>query len=115
MKQLKEVFSKSGLIYKLMDRTDKVALYSLTIKVDKDVEEVVGYEVCKIYTKREKTVNGKIIEAHEAIPTDDQFGWDDDSKSFFPKDINLAKEYLQKYTVELQSKIPSNRLTIGIN
>lgn len=43
MKKLKEKFSKSGLIYSLIDRTDKVALYSLTIKVNKDIEEPLGY------------------------------------------------------------------------
>ena len=113
MKELKNSFKKNGLIYKLVDRTSKVALYSLTIK-DKTIEELIGYEVCKVYIKLSHTVNGKIIEASESIPSNDQFSFDDDSKSFFPNELDRATEYLKYYSDVLTDKVKnrSNRLTI---
>lgn len=47
MKTLKTTFSKNGLEYTLMKRTDKVALFLLG-----PVEYPDGYEVCRIYVMR---------------------------------------------------------------
>ena len=111
MNKLKDKFKKNGLLYHLLDRTDKVALYRLTIRV-KNEDETVGYEVSKIYIKPSRIVKGKTMEASEALPSNDQFAWDDDSKCFFPNEPDRAIEYFKEYANRLQSKIPSNRLTV---
>jgi hypothetical protein len=107
MKQLKEEFKKNGLFYYLVDRTNRVALYRLTIK-DKTGEETVGYEVCKIYTKPSRVIKGNILEASEVIPSNNQFAWYDDSRAFFPSELEEAKEYLKSYGKLLQERGEKN-------
>jgi hypothetical protein len=98
MKELKTKFKRNGLIYTLIDRTPKVALFILTI-MNRKKEECVGYEVCKIYTKSSKIVNGNTIEEHETIPSNDQFAIIDNSKSFFANETGKieAYEYYKEY------------------
>jgi len=112
MKHLKEKFNRKGIIYTLIERSDKVAFFSLTMKVKKGIEELVGYEVCKIYFKSDRTINGRMIEGSESIPSDDQFAWDDASKSFFPNELERATNYFKEYVLKLSAKTSSNRLTI---
>lgn len=91
MKTLNTTFRKSGIDYRMMKRTDKVALFELSGD---------GYEVSRIYANEEYTMHGKIIPAGESISGNNEFGYDG-SKAFFPADKTEAENYF----IELNSKL----------
>lgn len=103
METLKETFRKNGLNYKLLDRTDKVAVYELKIGT------VVGYEVCKIYFNKARTLWGKDLPESESVPSNEQFGYEG-SKCFFPHDLKLAKEYFKEFDDKLSGANMPNLL-----
>jgi hypothetical protein len=96
METLKEKFTKNRLYYKLLDRTDKAALFEQKLPEG----EIAGYEVCKIYIQKACTFYGRDYPEKELIPPDEQFGYDG-SKAFFPADLNKAKKYLISFTAKL--------------
>lgn len=94
---LKNVFRKNGIGYKLLDRTDKVALFEQKLPEG----DLAGYEVCEIHTQKACTMpSGRSYPEKELTPSDEQFGYDS-SKAFFPADLNKAKEYLISFTAIL--------------
>lgn len=68
MKTLKTHFSKNGLDYTLLKRTDKIALFQLGPSIAPD-----GYEVCRIYVMRPHKAFGVDFEESEKISSNDQF------------------------------------------
>ena len=68
MKILKTQFSKNGLDYTLLKRTDKIALFQLGHLPNPD-----GYEVCRIYIMRPHKAFGVDFEESEIITSNDQF------------------------------------------
>ena len=99
MKRLKNEFKKNDLYYKLLDRTETVALFETSIFGN----TVSGYEVCCIIIAPAEIAFGKEYPEREIIPSNEQFGYDG-SKSFFPKNLEEAKMYLQEFTVFLENK-----------
>jgi len=91
MEQLKERFRKNGLGYKLLDRTEKVALFQLNIG-----NVIAGYEVCKVYFNKARVLLGKNLPESESVPSNEKFGYDG-SKCFFPHDLKLAKQYFKEF------------------
>ena len=104
MEKLKVAFRKNGLNYNMIDRTVEVALFEQ--KID---NEVVGYEVCKIYFNKARTLWGKNLPESESIPSNEQFGYDG-SKCFFPHDLKLAKEYFKEFDDKLSGANMPNLL-----
>lgn len=68
MRILKIHFSKNGLEYTLMKRSDKIALFQLG-----PTEYPDGYEVCRIYIMRPHKAFGVDFEESGVISTNDQF------------------------------------------
>ena len=68
MKILKPQFSKNGLDYNLLKRTDKIVLFQLGHLPNPD-----GYEVCRIYIMRPHKAFGVDFEESEIITSNDQF------------------------------------------
>jgi hypothetical protein len=89
MEKLKS-FRKNGLDYKLLDRTDRVALFEQKIPEG----GLAGYEVCVIYHNQAGFRFNKIMPESESITGNEQFGYDD-SKAFFPFDLERTKEYFK--------------------
>lgn len=87
MQKLKQTFRKNGIDYKLIKRSDAVALFELRL-----YDNIVGYEVNKIYQNEERTMAGVLIPAGEGITGNEQFG-SDGSKAFFPDDRVEADRY----------------------
>ena len=79
MIKLPEQFKRKGMMYDLEARNEFVALYRVT---SIEANRVVGYEVWKIRIAKESEMFGRVIEEHEIIPTDEDFGtyaWSFDS------------------------------------
>lgn len=69
MRQLPETFRKNGLTYRLVMRNDQVAMYELTWE-----GACCGWEVARIFTQGERSINGHIIQAAEVLPSNEKFG-----------------------------------------
>ena len=93
MKILKTQFSKNGLDYTLLKRTDKIALFQLGFLPDPD-----GYEVCRIYIMRPHKAFGIAFEESEIITGNDQF-LTDGSGSF--RTLDSAQKHFKKLTAQL--------------
>jgi hypothetical protein len=61
------VFSSKGLKYTLLERNEKVALYSVGGTYS---DRVTHFEVCKIYIRKDK------YSERESLPANEQFGRD---------------------------------------
>lgn len=85
MRPLKTEFKKNGVQYTLIERNEKVALFSLDFGVS-------GYEVSVICQQQEKELFGNKIEAAEIIASNEQFGADG-SKAFSSSGFNRAQQY----------------------
>jgi len=106
MKKLEEWFKRGGvypIYYRLIERTDKTALYKLFIKEEwMDDYEHVGWEVSRILLYEAGERFGKMYPETEKIPTDDMFGETLESdKAFFPKDEKRAHDYFLKFDKKL--------------
>jgi hypothetical protein len=99
MEKLKSSFRKNGIDYKLLDRTALAALFAQKLPTG----ELAGYEVCKIHIMKACILYGKNYPESEIIPSNEQFGHDD-SKAFFPPDLERARQYLKEFTLQLQLK-----------
>ena len=103
MKSLKTHFSKNGLDYTLLKRTDKIALFQLGLSSYPD-----GYEVCRIYIMRKHKAFGIDFEESEIISSNDQF-YADGSGSFRSLDNalrhfdKLSNKFVRKANVEPES------------
>ena len=86
MKLLKTEFRKNGLDYTLLKRTDKIALFQLSLLPEPD-----GYEVCRIYIMRPHKAFGVDFEESEVISTNDQFF--KDGSGAFRSLANALKHY----------------------
>jgi len=100
MEKLKEVFRKNGLDYRLLDRTEKVALFEQKLPTG----EMAGYEVCKIHIMKACVMHGKDYPEAEITPSNERFGFDG-SKAFFPHNLELAKKYLTDFTLQLKKTV----------
>jgi hypothetical protein len=98
MRKLETTFTRKGIDYEMMDRSDKVGLFKLSLDGIH-----VGYEVAKIYHNEARTISGIDIEEGESIPSDEMFGGDG-SKAFFPNDGERALKYFYEFTTELELK-----------
>lgn len=101
MKQLPERFRKNGLDYHLIRRTDLVALYELTWE-----GENCGWEVSRIFTHGERTLNGRTIEAAEALPSNEKFGTEGlltKSQAFHSANRKKAEEYFTTLSDRLRN------------
>ena len=93
MKILKTQFKKNGLDYKLLKRTDKIALFQIGHTSYPD-----GYEVCRIYIMRPHKAFGVDFAESEVISSNDQF-LTDGSGSF--RNLENALKHYDKLTVKL--------------
>lgn len=73
MKTLPEQFRKNELPYTLIKRNDVVALYGVGGTY---TDKILHYEVCEIYHRPERMIQGRTIGAGEGLPTDERFGRD---------------------------------------
>ena len=96
MKQLKETYIRNGLHYKLLKRNDKVAMYELGFGTS-------GYEVDRIHLRKEKNIKGTILEAGEALPTNEQFGTEG-SKAFSTNNRDGAEKYFIYFSNALEAE-----------
>jgi hypothetical protein len=92
MKKLKTYFSKNGLDYTLIKRTDKIALFQLGPSIAPD-----GYEVCRIYIMRPHNAFGVEFEESEIISSNDQF-MADGSGSF--RNLDNALRHFDKMSLK---------------
>jgi hypothetical protein len=103
MKTLKTHFSKNGLDYILIKRTDKIALYQLGLSAYPD-----GYEVCRIYKMPKHKAFGVEFEESEVITSNDQF-YKDGSGSFRSLDNALRHfDKLSEKFVRQANVVPKN-------
>ena len=94
METIKQTFKKNGLYYRLLDRTDKVALFEQKLPDG----EIAGYEVSIIYHNEAGFRFNKIIPESESITGNEEFGYDN-SKAFFTQDLEHTKQYFDKMSV----------------
>ena len=106
MRKLETTFSRKGIDYEMIDRSDKVGLFKLSLEGTH-----VGYEVAKIYHNEARTIAGVDIEEGESIPSDEMFG-NDGSKAFFPMDRKRANAYFMKFKLELELKEADKALNL---
>jgi hypothetical protein len=98
MKKLETTFSKNGIDYETIKRTEKVGLFKLTLD-----NEHVGWEVARIIQNDARTIAGVDIEAGESIVGNEAFG-SDGSKAFFPMYEEKANDYFDVFNAELDFK-----------
>ena len=98
MKPLEPLFTKNGIMYELVKRTDKVALFKLSLDSDH-----VGWEVCRISQHEDFFKGDALIPAAETIPGNEEFGRDG-SKAFFPDHMKQAFAYLDEFNLELHAE-----------
>jgi len=89
MKQLKTSFRLNGLPYTLLKRNEVVALYGIRGTY---TNEILHYEVCKIYIRNDK------YWIRESISSNEKFGRDP-SRCF--NDEDSALRYFDKLTAKL--------------
>jgi hypothetical protein len=94
MKALKERFIKNGLVYTLVKRTRVIGLFKLSLGSN----EIVGYEVSRIYINPPRFFKGKLVGEVEYITKNSRFNLDD-CKAFFPNQLNEALEYYDSLTI----------------
>lgn len=104
MKPLEQTFSKNGIDYDTIIRSNKVALFRLFLD-----GTLVGYEVSRIYQNPERTMAGVVIQPTESISGNEQFGGDG-SKAFFPDYFNKAEDYFLELNAELDAKCVENAI-----
>ena len=90
MKPLKAKFRLNGLPYTLLKRNEVVALYGIGGTY---TDEILHYEACKIYIRKDK------YGIRESIPSNERFGRDS-SRSF--NDIESALQYFDELTTRLK-------------
>jgi len=95
MQKLKTSFRKNGIVYKLLERTDKTAFFELKLPTG----EMAGYEVSRILVNSEREIKGRKLTASESITSNERFGYDG-SKSFFPSDYTGALKYFGEFSVK---------------
>jgi hypothetical protein len=88
MKILNTQFKKNGLLYILVDRTIDKALYQLTTYEG----TIIGYEVCRIHIKEMYPYRGGLMLGEEYITKNRDYA-EEKCKTFFPLDLEIAKEY----------------------
>jgi hypothetical protein len=69
MKTIPEVYRKNGYDYKLISRSDNVAIYEQT-----DNGKFIGYEVCRIKIALAGLVFGKWQDVREILPSSSEWG-----------------------------------------
>lgn len=98
MKPLEQTFTKNGIDYDTVKRTERVVLLRLFLD-----GTLVGYEVSRIYQNPERTMAGHLIQPSESISGNEQFGTDG-SKAFFPDHFARAEDYFLELNAELDVK-----------
>ncbi len=71
MKPLEKHYKKNGYAFNLVTRIDDVAIYEQIIP---EIGRIGGYEVFRVVKHPEKNINGRIIEARESTPSNEQWG-----------------------------------------
>lgn len=71
MKPLDKTITKSIFTYNQLQRNDNVALYEQRLT---ETGTLIGHEVFFINKYPEREIMGNVINAHEALPGDNQFG-----------------------------------------
>ena len=100
MERLKTTFTKNGLPYTLIQRNDVVALYGVGGTYPTDI---LHYEVCRIQHLTEREMFSTLVPAHEALPSNEQFGKEgsraivklDEARKYFDaltKRLNIANK-----------------------
>ena len=104
MRLLEKSFTKNGLTYETLSRTDNVGLFELWMDEEwLHKPSLVGFEVGIIYKNESWEIAGNKVEASESIIANDGFGYDG-SKAFFPHDDKLAWEYYYKFSEKMGKK-----------
>jgi hypothetical protein len=98
MRTLEQSFSRKGIRYDTIDRTERVGFFKLSLD-----NLCVGWEVSRITQNDEYFREDVLIPAGESISSDEAFG-KDGSKSFFPDDEADAREYFISFNLELELK-----------
>ena len=102
MKRLKERYRLNGLPYTLLKRNDVVALYGIGGTY---TNEIILYEVCKIYIRNDK------YGIREAIPSNERFGRDL-SRSL--KNFESALKYFDELTTKLKLSQEGHKVVSGV-
>lgn len=71
MKQLPTTIKKGIFVYEQLERSDNFAVFTQRIA---DLGTIVSFEVFRINKYPDREIHGTLVEAHEAIPGDNQFG-----------------------------------------
>lgn len=95
MEKLKSNFTKNGLPYHLINRNDHAALYGVGGIYFPDVYH---YEVIRIIQVPDSEMFGRMVPAHEAIPSNQLFG-SEGSRCIV--DRNQADAYFDELTKKL--------------
>lgn len=71
MKPLGNTFSKNGFHYQLVTRHDDIAIFRQSREPN---SKCFAYEVFFVKKAKECAIAGKVIEAHEAVPGNEEWG-----------------------------------------
>ena len=101
MKKLENWFHRGSgntkIFYSLEKRTEKVGLFKLFIEIEPNEFEPVGWEIARIFVHREREMFGRMIEASEGLPSDEQFGMGEmTDKAMFPNEEQKAIDYFKE-------------------
>jgi hypothetical protein len=107
MRQLPGQFRKNELPYTLIKRNEVVALYGVGGTY---TDKILHHEVCEIHYHQEREVFGRILEAGEALASDEKFG-KDGSRAIVNREEALI--YFDELTIRLKmSHVPPKGDTI---
>jgi hypothetical protein len=96
--KLKEAFRKNDADYTLIQRNKYAAVYGIYF-----YGELCGLEVSRIHIEPEwKSPDGTYYPVREALPNNEDFGTDD-SRCFFPDELERARKYFKNLTEEIIS------------
>jgi hypothetical protein len=94
--RLNDTLNKNGLVYKLIERTNKVGLYETYV-----YKKLCGFEVAIIRVLPSfVNIAGNHYQVREALPSNDEFGIEG-SKCFFASEPKRAIQYFKTLSDEI--------------
>lgn len=106
MIKLKDSIVRRQLNYKLVKRTDEVAMYEMRYNAESKYPS--GYEVFIIHKNADRNIKGNFIPANESLPRDDDFG-----KTAFAPATREHAEIRYNQLIERVNDRNKNKTTIG--
>ena len=108
MKPLIETFTRKGLTYRQIRREDDVAVFEVT---STDWKHPM-FEVIHVRKRSDRKIEGRLVEAHEAFPSDEEWGRYgytalnlDHANHVFERVLRLTRARIERETGRVISRV----------